>query len=530
MKIDAPAIEYLFLEGEASQKLSLEGLTSLREAELNLVHDWGEEVRSTNLMVELVESLHCAVEFLTLSYLTSAALKCATTRLSARFERLTKLSIELPYNGWNFLKDLLGCAMELKVLDLRSLSRCEEEHITCWKEPMCVPECPLYSLAFSISILTFGISHTVIDLFSPSPSSLGFSSANPVDGISELPDSILCYILSFIPTKFVVGTSVLSKRWKSMWTGVNTLDFDDDLLHNGSCYKEGEERPAFVEFVNNVLIQHKSETVQTFHPSWKNQCNPVQVERWMKDAIACNVKILDLHVQEPEDYEDYDGSEEIPIKIDAPALKHLFLQDHGSQKLSLQGLSSLSEAELDLGDRENCWGYDTDYTNAFVNVVQSVHCTEFLKLSLSTSAALNFSRTRFKSATFDRLSKLYIDCLCCGWRFLKDLLHCAKKLQVLEITKCSSHDKKHKPCWRKPREIPKCLLYRLDHVSLRGFQSLKDEVKLIKYILRHGSVMRKINVYSSAAANDFKTRYLILQGLLMFQLPRASSSCRIKHS
>jgi hypothetical protein len=72
------------------------------------------------------------------------------------------------------------------------------------------------------------------------------------DIISTLPDAIICHILSFLPTKESVATSVLSKRWIHLWRSVPVLDFRDVKLDDRETYF------CFNEFVFSVLLSHNS--------------------------------------------------------------------------------------------------------------------------------------------------------------------------------------------------------------------------------------------------------------------------------
>ena len=49
------------------------------------------------------------------------------------------------------------------------------------------------------------------------------------DRISKLPDLIIHYILSFLPTMEVVRMSLLSKRWRRMCYTAPTLNLRDDM-------------------------------------------------------------------------------------------------------------------------------------------------------------------------------------------------------------------------------------------------------------------------------------------------------------
>ncbi|GKV15682.1 hypothetical protein SLEP1_g26447 [Rubroshorea leprosula] len=50
-----------------------------------------------------------------------------------------------------------------------------------------------------------------------------------VDRISALPEGVICHILSFLPTKVAVQTSVLSTKWRKIYTLVSSIDLEFGL-------------------------------------------------------------------------------------------------------------------------------------------------------------------------------------------------------------------------------------------------------------------------------------------------------------
>ncbi|CAN0891707.1 Putative F-box/LRR-repeat protein At5g02930 [Linum grandiflorum] len=81
-----------------------------------------------------------------------------------------------------------------------------------------------------------------------------------IDRLSDLPDCMLHHILSFLDTQSSVQTSVLSKRWTSLWKYVHVLTFSTPLFRTNSAGLES--------FVENVL-SHRSDCSRVTRVTWK---------------------------------------------------------------------------------------------------------------------------------------------------------------------------------------------------------------------------------------------------------------------
>ena len=74
-----------------------------------------------------------------------------------------------------------------------------------------------------------------------------------MDRLSQLPDDLLIKILSFVPTKCAVATSILSKRWLSLWTLVASLVFEDFSEEEDEEINEIHVR-SLSQFVSGTLL------------------------------------------------------------------------------------------------------------------------------------------------------------------------------------------------------------------------------------------------------------------------------------
>ncbi|RID65379.1 hypothetical protein BRARA_D00578 [Brassica rapa] len=105
--------------------------------------------------------------------------------------------------------------------------------------------------------------------------------------IGQLDENLILKILSLVPIKTAVSTSVLSKEWQSRWKSVPKLKF------NSEDYQS--EHQTFSETVYKSLLSYEAEVLDSFHLSFgSDKPDAVDVVNWIKTAFALHLRTLSL--------------------------------------------------------------------------------------------------------------------------------------------------------------------------------------------------------------------------------------------
>nr|DAD23047.1 TPA_asm: hypothetical protein HUJ06_024510 [Nelumbo nucifera] len=171
-----------------------------------------------------------------------------------------------------------------------------------------------------------------------------------LDRISVLPDSVLLYILSLLPTKEAIKTGILSKRWAYLWTSVPNLDFSDPN------FEESEDEDGFVNFVDRTLILYGGSRIKRFRVVFEyREWFASRVDLWIRFAARKNVEELILEFAEGDNLDPLDGDpyllpQHVLTNGSVTNLSFSFcrINPHGS--ISWRSLKSLSLSYMPLND------------------------------------------------------------------------------------------------------------------------------------------------------------------------------------
>jgi hypothetical protein len=179
------------------------------------------------------------------------------------------------------------------------------------------------------------------------------------DRLSDLPESVILHILSFLNTKHAVQTCVLSPIYKDLWKRLPAL-----TLH----HRDFRTFKIFTKFMSNILsLRDSSITLQALDFQRHNGRFEPQLKKIVNYALSHNVQRLQLdvtcdiaqippslfsfqsltHLKLSVDQRDRNRKTQFPNSLSLPALTHLMLSGYSNHEnlfpdsLDLPALTSL---------------------------------------------------------------------------------------------------------------------------------------------------------------------------------------------
>ncbi|ONI12355.1 hypothetical protein PRUPE_4G158700 [Prunus persica] len=389
------------------------------------------------------------------------------------------------------------------------------------------------------------------------------------DRISELPDAVLCHILSFLPTKLAVRTSILSTRWKNIWASVHNLDFDDE-------YDPWIERDdSFSMFVDRVLSFRGSADIHKFRLHCSGVEDFSRIDGWIRTAIDRNAVEFDLRVYSYSDFQIFELPQSlfmsktlVVLKLNSdclryvppksgcfPSLKFLHVtgdypDDESIEKLfyccpvledlTIDGVVRhdadvyISAPELKTL-RISLSGEDFSTQNSFSINAPKLEKLDVMENSLSNYIVKNPKSLACSVPAFDNLSELKLVLHNCdNWELLTELLKRSPNLEYLVLehneVACTiySDDEEYfaeyfDHEWNTPETVPVCLSAHLKSITIRGFKGDSDEMEAAKYLLEKGKVLNKVTIY---AGDLLCSREELDEELELIR--RGSRTCRVE--
>ncbi|PKI35335.1 hypothetical protein CRG98_044285 [Punica granatum] len=129
-------------------------------------------------------------------------------------------------------------------------------------------------------------------------SMMAATSEETVDWISSAPDDVLIMVLSRLPLKEAARTSILSRRYRYLWTHSTKLDFDasetlarilDDML-----IKEND-RDEYMSWVDQVIVASQAPVLDCFRVRfYLDSRHSDKIDSWIKFALERRVQSLEL--------------------------------------------------------------------------------------------------------------------------------------------------------------------------------------------------------------------------------------------
>ncbi|CAL5201569.1 unnamed protein product [Lathyrus oleraceus] len=334
------------------------------------------------------------------------------------------------------------------------------------------------------------------------------------DRISEFHDSILCHILSFLPTKHAATTSILSKRWKSLWLSVLTLDFDcksfQDMTYHGYS-------------VHKLMLLRKSELPIL---SLRFNCNywcPIQTQRdvtlFVSYVMNRGIENLNIHndMKLPSSILSCKTLKVLKLKgiivngfshqVDFPVLKILHLKRMSFERHELvvkllSGCKILEELQTKfLYILKDSFVPEKEFDGLLPSLIKARISFEdyIIPVNLVRNVENLYMEQEqliccTKLPMFHNLTHVKLKLFFNMWGWLQQMLEQCHKLQSLFVKGCEDQDEINDQSWKDPPTVPNCLSLHLRTCCLAYCRGTESELQFAKYIFQNSKILKTMKI------------------------------------
>ncbi|CAH8279914.1 unnamed protein product [Arabidopsis lyrata] len=293
--------------------------------------------------------------------------------------------------------------------------------------------------------------------------------------ISDLSDELLVKILSFLPTRVAVSTSVLSKQWEFLWMWLPKLEYDDydHITDLSRCVRE---LSIGLSHFNVVSL-----------PSSLYTCKSLVTLKLEGEKVLVDV----------------------PRTVFLPSLKTLQLErvtysTEDSLRLLLSYCPVLEDLSIVRDENDNLRAHMPELEEADIVVLQDPEkllesVTFFKRLSIRVIFNSSIQTVYRNGIVFNRLENLKL-CICNDdWsKLLVQLLKDSPNLRVLNllVDDYPSIYGEYEPVrWKNNKSsVPKCLLNSLETFEFAGYMGGPEERDFLSFIFKHARRLKSSSI------------------------------------
>ncbi|XP_061358463.1 F-box/LRR-repeat protein At4g14096-like isoform X2 [Gastrolobium bilobum] len=313
------------------------------------------------------------------------------------------------------------------------------------------------------------------------------------DRISVLPDAVICYILSFLPTKQSVATSVLSKRWMSLWRSVPTLHFFENTWNH----------TLFVQSVYKfILSRDLHQTIKTFSLTCiSSLCYDNNINTWINAALQCGgVEHLDLCF-------------DFTIELSSPILTHRTLVVLKLSGLDITTFSSVDLPSLKILQLSEIIFEESGY------LAKLLSGCPLLEDLVAKNISFHDSPTDAEFKSVPKLVKADIS------KFILSEAVAVANVKFLHIDwdGFSEDDEEGGGKWPYPQSVPESISLQLKTCSVNNYEGSNGQFRFARYILRNARFLQFMTICTFDTNPHAKLKMLKKLSLC----PRCSTTCKL---